>query len=145
MTTHPEQNRGYADRWRAGVAAAQKASAHNATQTPLDHAHLARYTLGDRALELEILDLFLGEAPLTLNRLRVQAATCPCDAHGWLAGCHTLKGSARAVGAVDVAAAAERGEKETELTPDRLDGHLVAMGTALAAATAYISDWREKA
>lgn len=144
MTTHAEQARGYAERWSAGATASRDAVARNGAHTPIDHAHLARYTLGDRALELEILDLFLDEAPRTLNRLKDLAATCPCDPKDWIAGCHTLKGSARAVGAAEVAAAAERGEREAALTPDRLDGHVVAMAAALAAVTAYISYWRQK-
>jgi len=134
--------RGYTQSWKASTRAAQEARARHGAQTPLDHAHLARYTLGD--LELEILDLFLGEAPQTLDRLKDQAATCPCDKKNWVAGCHTLKGSARAVGAMDVAAAAESAEKESQLTHDRLDGHLLAMAASLAAVSAYIADWRQR-
>ncbi len=78
----------------------------SAGDTPIDHAHLARYTLGNRPLELEVLQLFAGQAPSTLASLA--AATTPKDWHIWA---HTLKGSARAVGAWAVATAAEEAER----------------------------------
>ena len=73
---------------------------------PIDHAHLARYTLGNRGLELEVLQLFTGQAPSTLASLA--AAGTPKD---WHIYAHTLKGSARAVGAWALATAAEEAEK----------------------------------
>lgn len=73
---------------------------------PIDHAHLARYTLGNRPLELEVLQLFTGQAPSTLASLA--AATTSKD---WHIYAHTLKGSARAVGAWGLASAAEEAEK----------------------------------
>jgi HPt (histidine-containing phosphotransfer) domain-containing protein len=77
------------------------------TEAPLlDRAHLARYTLGDAALEAEILDLFVGQAPQTIARLR-QAAT----PQQWREAAHTLKGSARAVGSWRLAGAAEACER----------------------------------
>jgi HPt (histidine-containing phosphotransfer) domain-containing protein len=76
-----------------------------ALSTPIDFGHLARYTLGDKALEHEVLQLFLAEVPVTLGRLR--------SAHSdsaWRMAAHTIKGSARAVGAWKVAALAEEAE-----------------------------------
>jgi HPt (histidine-containing phosphotransfer) domain-containing protein len=67
---------------------------------PIDIEHLKRMTLGDASLEHEVLAMFSAQAvSLTgaLDRL-------PADA-GALA--HTLKGSARAIGAFGVADAAE--------------------------------------
>lgn len=144
MASQAASPRSYAQRWGASVAAAQKAAAQCGADTPIDHHHLARYTLGDRALEIEILDLFLAEAPLTLRRLKAKAAELPCDPKGWVVDCHTLKGSARAVGAFYVAAAAEHAEKEVELTPGRLEGHLIAISAALATVTGYVAEWRQK-
>lgn len=126
----------------AVTAAAQDAVARNGKHMPLDHAHLARYTLGDRALELEILDLFLDQAPQTLDRLKGIAATHPFDPKGWVAGCHTIKGSARAVGAVDLATVSECGEAESDRTPERLEKHLVSITAALQDVTDYITAWR---
>jgi HPt (histidine-containing phosphotransfer) domain-containing protein len=61
--------------------------------SPLDHAHLSRYTLSDRTLEYEILRLFLAQIPLTLESLRFASMD-----RDWVVAAHTLKGSARAVG-----------------------------------------------
>jgi HPt (histidine-containing phosphotransfer) domain-containing protein len=68
--------------------------------SPLDTAHLARMTLGERSLEREVLAMFAEQA-LTLSR---RLAAQPPDS-AMLA--HTLKGSARAIGAFAVADAAE--------------------------------------
>ena len=68
---------------------------------PIDLVHLARMTLGERSLEREVLQLFDRQAMLLMERM--QAA--PLEAVPTLA--HTLKGSARAIGAAQVARAAE--------------------------------------
>ncbi|HXF54599.1 MAG TPA: Hpt domain-containing protein [Hyphomicrobiaceae bacterium] len=73
---------------------------------PIDFSHLSRYTLGDKALEQEVLALFAAEAPATLGRLR-SART----GSAWREAAHTLKGSARAVGARKVAMLAEQAER----------------------------------
>jgi HPt (histidine-containing phosphotransfer) domain-containing protein len=67
---------------------------------PIDLEHLGRMTLGDVGLEREVLAMFSGQAVRLVGAL----ATLPSDT-GALA--HTLKGSARAIGAFRVAAAAE--------------------------------------
>jgi HPt (histidine-containing phosphotransfer) domain-containing protein len=59
---------------------------------PIDIAHLRRMTLGDAALEREVLSMFSDQA----SRLAKALAALPPDAS---ALAHTLKGSARAVGA----------------------------------------------
>jgi HPt (histidine-containing phosphotransfer) domain-containing protein len=73
---------------------------------PIDSAHLARMTLGDASLEREVLAMFSGQAVGLIDRL---ATTLPSDAEPSeaLALAHTLKGSARAIGAFRVADAAE--------------------------------------
>jgi HPt (histidine-containing phosphotransfer) domain-containing protein len=63
---------------------------------PLDLDHLARMTGGEKALEREVLELFLtqtGRIMATLADDPARAATLS----------HTLKGSARAIGAFRVA------------------------------------------
>jgi HPt (histidine-containing phosphotransfer) domain-containing protein len=67
---------------------------------PIDIAHLKRMTLGDAGLEREVLAMFAGQAVRLIEAL----AALPADA-AELA--HTLNGSARAIGAFKVAAAAE--------------------------------------
>ncbi len=142
MTIDSVQARGIQKRWDASLRAVEQARVALGRETPLDHSHLARYTLGDKALELEILDLFLGEAPLTLGRLNDLAATLPTDANAWMSACHALKGSAHAVGAVKVACAAELGEREAELTLARLQHHVTEMSVTLREVSEYISRWR---
>src|SRR3954462_6506887 len=68
---------------------------------PIDIEHLRRMTLGDAGLEHEVLAMFSAQAARLIDPL----ATLPAEA-GALA--HTLKGSARAIGAFGVAEAAER-------------------------------------
>ena len=66
---------------------------------PIDVVHLRRMTLGDDRLEREVLAIFSAQAVGLVGAL----AALPSDA-GVLA--HTLKGSARAIGAFGVADAA---------------------------------------
>jgi HPt (histidine-containing phosphotransfer) domain-containing protein len=66
---------------------------------PIDMDHLQRMTLGDARLEREVLTMFSAQAAGLIGSL----AALPADA-GALA--HTLKGSARAIGAFGVADAA---------------------------------------
>jgi HPt (histidine-containing phosphotransfer) domain-containing protein len=101
---------------------------------PIDRAHLARYTLGDPALEQEILGLFIGQA----LRMR-DALVAANEAGGWREAAHAIKGSARAVGAWRVADCAERAER---LEPNRNAAErreiLAALNGALDEACAYI-------
>jgi HPt (histidine-containing phosphotransfer) domain-containing protein len=67
---------------------------------PIDNGHLERMTLGDAALQREVLAMFSAQAVGLVGTL----ASLPNNA---LALAHTLKGSARAIGAFRVADAAE--------------------------------------
>jgi HPt (histidine-containing phosphotransfer) domain-containing protein len=72
----------------------------------IDVVHLNRQTMGDRSLEREVLELFRRQARILL--FRFDALTNPEErAHV----AHTLKGSARGVGASRVAFAAEELER----------------------------------
>lgn len=73
----------------------------------LDRAHLRRYTLDDRALEREILGLFAAQAEVTLDQLRKAD-----NRQDWCFAAHSLKGSARAVGAWRLAGLAEACEAD---------------------------------
>ena len=72
---------------------------------PVDLAHLARQSLGDDKLEREILNLFLVQSQVYLERLN--AARCPRD---WATAAHTIMGSARSIGAWALAKRAETAE-----------------------------------
>jgi HPt (histidine-containing phosphotransfer) domain-containing protein len=71
----------------------------------IDEAHLGRMTLGDPRLEREILEIFVRQAAIMLERIagaeRASAA----------AAAHTIVGSARGIGAWRLAHAAERLER----------------------------------
>ena len=68
---------------------------------PIDFEHLSRMTLGDAGLEQEVLAMFSAQSASLIGTL----AAMPADAPALV---HTLKGSARAIGAMDVADAAAR-------------------------------------
>ena len=68
---------------------------------PIDLVHLARTTLGDRGLEREVLQLFDRQSTLLIARMRSAAPG------GVVMLAHTMKGSARGIGAWRVARAAE--------------------------------------
>jgi HPt (histidine-containing phosphotransfer) domain-containing protein len=66
---------------------------------PIDLDHLRRMTIGDAGLEREVLEMFARQA----GELAARLATAPSDTGALV---HTLKGSARAIGAIRVAEAA---------------------------------------
>lgn len=82
--------------------------AENLSAPVLDLVHLARQSLGDRALESELLQLFHRQSAHIMSRLADPSVT---DAKRRADLAHTLKGSARAVGAHGVAAAAQAYER----------------------------------
>lgn len=69
-----------------------------ASRRPVDLVHLAKYTLGDRSAEREILELFARQSDLCLKRLRSAETN-----KAWEDAAHTILGSARGVGAWRVA------------------------------------------
>jgi HPt (histidine-containing phosphotransfer) domain-containing protein len=97
---------------------------------PLDLAHLERMTLGDASLEQEVLAMFAAQSADLARRL----SEMPADAAMLV---HTLKGSARAIGAVRVAEAAT--ELETALRRSLPPGPLLgALQAAIAEVQAVI-------
>jgi HPt (histidine-containing phosphotransfer) domain-containing protein len=87
------------------AASASMPSAAGEMPASLDEDHLHRMTLGDRGLEREVLEIFARQTVVLLGRM---ADAEPAYA---AATAHTLKGSARGVGAWRVARAAERVEE----------------------------------
>jgi len=83
---------------RATAAGRPAAPAH---EPAIDRMHLYHMTLGDHGLEREVLALFDRQIDLLIDRMRAVDLSCvPALAH-------TLKGSARGVGAWPMARAAE--------------------------------------
>lgn len=73
----------------------------------LDLQHLRRYTMDSRDLERELIGLFMGQLPSLIEQLRA-AAVAP----DWKMVTHTLKGSARVIGASAIGAVAAELESE---------------------------------
>lgn len=105
---------------------------------PIDFTYLKRFTLGNRDLECEVLHLFADSAPGYIRALE-QAVT----PKAWHDAAHTLKGSARAVGAWRIARTAELAERlRFDTDVDRrafaIDNAIEATNEALAyIATVY--------
>jgi HPt (histidine-containing phosphotransfer) domain-containing protein len=99
--------------------------------------HLSRYTLGERDLEREVLELFCTQSFVYLERLKESSSD-----KDWKDLTHSLKGSARAVGAWRVADAAERAERAEPLAGDTLAPSRAArigeIDASLREADAYI-------
>lgn len=101
---------------------------------PIDLVHLARMTLGDRSLEREVLALFERQATLLIARMR-QAAP-----EGVAALAHTLKGSARGIGAWRVARAAETLETMGAAGTREIGAELEQLAAAAEEARAVIAE-----
>jgi len=97
---------------------------------PIDFEHLRRMTLGDAELEREVLGLFSVQALRLVGTL----AALPWDAR---AQAHTLKGSARSVGAFAVADAASRLEAKIANGSDASQA-LTELGDAVALARSAV-------
>ncbi len=115
------------------VSPAAEAPTLASIERPIDLVHLARMTLGDRSLEREVLQLFDRQAVMLVARMR---AAEPCSV---AAVAHTLKGSARGVGAWRVAAAAEAVELAAS-TGEALGAAVERLAAAANEARAVIAD-----
>lgn len=84
----------------------------------VDLVHLARYTLGNRAFERQILELFRTQSRLYLNRLKDAAI----GGKMWRVTAHTIKLSASDIGAWRLARIAGTAEAlKSETLPMRRD------------------------
>jgi hypothetical protein len=116
----------------AMAAVESRASAQESEREPaIDIMHLYRMTLGDHALEREVLALFDRQIDLLIARMP------SVDAAGVGALAHTLKGSARGVGAWPMARAAEAVEAASAAELARA---VVALVAAAREAQAAIAD-----
>lgn len=107
-----------------------KASPLASRERAIDLVHLSRVTLGDRSLEREVLQLFDRQAALILSRLR------EAGPRGIVPLAHTLKGSARSVGASRIARAAEAVEAAAACPP----AMIAELETAINEARAMIAE-----
>ena len=87
------------------VTEAETESYFDPKQRPVDLTHLSRYTMGNSAVEAEVLDLFRRQTRLYFDRLSRAGSE-----DEWRAAVRVLKASARSVGAWQLLRAAEAAE-----------------------------------
>jgi HPt (histidine-containing phosphotransfer) domain-containing protein len=119
----------------ADAAAPTDAPPPAPVETAIDLEHLARMTFGERSLEAEVLTLFERQAAVLLAHMREAAP------HAVAAFAHTLKGSARGIGAWRVAEAADAVEMDA-IAPDAggVAGAVARLAAAVDEARAVIAD-----
>lgn len=101
MTTPQEPNTGHTT-----IEAGHAENAAQSHPALLDDAHLATITGGDTALALDVLNIFSDNASAYVRKLREAQSS-----DDWHDAAHTLKGSARGIGAWQLADLCERAEK----------------------------------
>lgn len=99
----------------------------------IDRVHLKQMTFGDRSLERELLQLFDRQAELLLARMRAS------DSATLAALAHTLKGSARVIGASEVARAASAAEQAAGSSPAECAAAIDVLAAAINAARGEIA------
>ena len=116
-----------------GVAE-QSSESRKTPSRPIDLVHLSRYTLGERELEREVLELFCSQSLLYIERLRHAKS-----AHDWQEAAQQLNGSARMIGAWRASGAAERAGVLSGDAFDRLrDMYLADIESSVREAEDYI-------
>lgn len=109
---------------RREFQAAETSEARPIGDDAVDFGHLARQTFGSRDLQVEVLGLFLDQSIALIDRMRT--GTDPTQR---FRAAHTIKGSARGIGAWRVARLAEAVENA-----DKMPGDAARMLAELAAA-----------
>lgn len=119
----------------ANQAVADKTTPVDSEQDrPVDLVHLAKYTMGNRDLELEVLSLFTKQSLIYLERLRNAA-----DQQTWKEAAHTLKGSARGIGAWGVAdAVAALEQRSSEAMGPEKDAMVAELTETVEDANSFI-------
>ena len=124
---------------RASVARSPADAGDQLAGEAIDRAYLARFTLGNAALESEVLQLFADQVPVYLRALREARSR-----KAWRDAAHTIKGSALAVGAWRLSRFAEMAEgvdvgSEAALSEGHRDEAIAAVATAAEEACRYIA------
>ena len=107
-------------------------TANSAAGSPIDREHLRRATLGDGALERELLAMFQSQ----IAEARVRLAEAQADERGRIA--HAVKGAARGLGAFEIADCAAEIERRPH--EDRLIGHFGVLADRIDADIRSLSD-----
>ena len=107
---------------------------------PVDLAHLARYTGGDKSLNAEILRLFDGQISEMVGQL--QSILEQRDPKKWRQVTHTIKGAARGVGAFGMGQAAADAEPVDPVShPDQAGQALEVLKVQGEAVQAFIASY----
>ena len=114
--------------------AEQSSESRRTPSRPIDLVRLSRYTLGERELEREVLELFCSQSFLYIERLRHARSD-----RDWREAAHSLVDSARMIGAWRASEAAERAEALSGDAFDRLrDMRLREVESSVREAEDYI-------
>ncbi|MGH6818006.1 MAG: Hpt domain-containing protein [Methylovirgula sp.] len=107
-----------------------------AARAPLDPLHLAAQTRGDLPLQRDLLNLFVVQSAKLMASLRVADPIAAGDL------AHRLSGSARAIGAFELAAAAEK--LDGSLSPKARQAALESLAAAFDRALGAIETHLQK-
>lgn len=124
----------------APALTAQDGPSSARAQRPIDLVHLSKFTMGRRDLEAEILGLFRQQLAASLDRLAAAAQDAGND-KAWREAAHTLKGSARGVGAWALADVCQTAEALADGAARR--AVIGDLDVLVAAATGFIDDLLE--
>jgi HPt (histidine-containing phosphotransfer) domain-containing protein len=113
-----------------GKRATERKMARRDLTGAVDFAYLESYAAGDLVVVHEVLELFRQQAGLWAPLLTP-------GAEGWRDAVHTIKGTARGIGARDLAQVCEEAEIAGE---GRLPAVRDALDTALADVAAYVHE-----
>jgi HPt (histidine-containing phosphotransfer) domain-containing protein len=107
-----------------------------AAPAPLDPIHLAAQTGGDLLLQRDLLNLFVAQSAELMAAMRIANPRAAGDL------AHKLSGSARAIGAFELAEAAAKleGKLDGKEAQTALESVAAALGRALGAIEAYLSE-----
>jgi hypothetical protein len=93
-------------------AGAEADSCFDPKRRPVDLTHLARYTMGNSAIEQEVLDLFRRQTRLYFDKLSAAAT-----AEAWRDAARVLMASAQSIGAWQLLRAADMAERLSFASP----------------------------
>ena len=117
----------------------------------LDPETLDANTMSDLSLQAELFELYFGQAPEHFAALREALAagetvtTAPPDGGrtAWRRVGHTMKGTARTLGLLQLGEAALAVEKAPQLTPELVERLSDALTIAQGAALAYMAQRKQ--
>jgi hypothetical protein len=116
------------------VTEAETESYFDPKQRPVDLTHLSRYTMGNSAVEAEVLDLFRRQTRLYFDKLSRAGGD-----DEWRTAVRVLKASARSVGAWQLLRAAEAAERlSSDALVARREETLRVLAAQIEEATQFI-------